>query len=247
MEIAIGSAILDRIAIGSVRIYHRTEPVVSAVSVLTPEKEWTRLQYALSAAQTQLDGLYRLALDAVGGENAAIFQIHQMMLEDDDYLSAMQTVIRERNATAEYAVIVIRQEFADAFAALQDPYMRARAADVGDISQRMVRILTGAAPPSVLGNSPAILAADDLTPSELMELDRNRLLGFVTQDPSTNSHTAILARTMGIPALMGVNLDDSWNGRTAVLDGFSGRICIEPTAELLAEMTARRDAALTTV
>lgn len=244
MQIVNGNTISDRVTIGPVRVYHREEHSFASVSALSHAAERDRFRSALSIAQTQLDRLYQLALETVGDQNAAIFQIHQMMLEDDDYLDAVQAVIQEHDATAELAVAAVRTEFAATFAAIRDPYMRARAADVKDVSLRLLDILTGAPPHPILRDAPAILAADDLTPSELMELDRSRLLGFVTRDPYTDSHTAILARAMSIPALTGIKLDDGWAGRTAVLDGPGGRLCLDPTSELLAEVSARQDAAL---
>ena len=233
MKTTIGISILNRIAIGPLHIYHRTEPAVSICSSLTCAGELDRFESARLTAMDQLEAIYQQALGAVGSTYAVIFQIHQMMLEDDDYLDAVQTVIEERSATAEYAVATIRQEFAATFAAMENAYMRARAADVQDVSHRLVNILTGTTQPPILEGRPAILAADDLTPSEMMELDRERLLGFITRDPSPDSHAAILARTMGIPALMGVDFDDSWEGRLAALDGCGHCVYVDPTTELL--------------
>lgn len=239
MKTAIGISICDSAAIGPLRVYRRTEPTFSADSNLTPAGELARLEAARLTALEQLETLYRQALEAVGPKNAAIFQIHQMMLEDDDYLDAVRAVVNERGATAEYAVAAIRQRFADTFAAMKDDYMRARAADVQDVSLRLVNVLTGFVRPPILGDKPAILAADDLTPSEMMELARGRLLGFITREPFTDSHAAILARAMGIPALVGVDFDESWDGRLSILDGRGRRVYVDPTAELLDAMTRR--------
>lgn len=239
MLTAIGTSISDNIAIGPLRVYRRAEPTFSASSGLTPAGELVRLESARLAALEQLETLYRHALDAAGPKNAAIFRIHQMMLEDDDYLDAVRTVIHERGATAEYAVAAIRQQFADTFAAMKDDYMRARAADVQDVSLRLVNLLTRFVQPPIPGDIPAILAADDLTPSEAIELGRSRLLGFITRDPFTHSHAAILARAMGIPALVGVDFDESWDGRLSILDGRGRCLYVDPTAELLDAMTRR--------
>lgn len=233
MKTTIGISTMNRIAIGPLHIYHRTEPTLSIRSSLTCAGELARFESAQLTAIDQLETIYQQALETVGPTYAVIFQIHQMMLEDDDYLDAVQAIIEERGATAEYAVSAVREELTATFAAMENAYMRARAADVQDFSHRLVNILTATAHPPILEGKPAILATDNLTPSEMMELDRERLLGFITRDSSPDSHAAILARTMGIPALMGVDFDDSWEGRLAALDGCSHCIYIDPTAELL--------------
>ena len=230
-----GKSILKRIAIGPIRIYHKAEQEIVRTSQRTPAEEWSRADAACAEAQAQLDVLYDHALETVGEENAAIFEIHQMMLEDDDYLDAIKARIEDEGMTAEYAVSVTGDEFSEAFASMEDAYMKARAADVKDISHRVVNILTGHEEQSILGDEPAILVADDLTPSETVQLDKSKLLGFVTRYGSANSHTAILARTMNVPALVGVDFADDWDGRMAVLDGFEGCVYIDPEEELLAD------------
>lgn len=240
MQVATGKSILNGIAIGPLRIYKKTEVKTSQTSSLTPEEEWKRFETAKEKAQEQLAGLYDKALDEVGEDNAAIFEIHQMMLDDDDYLEAIQGIIETQGATAEYATEATGENFSAAFAAMDDEYMRARATDVKDISRRVVNILTGAGDSAMQDDQPAILVADDLTPSETVQLDKSKLLGFITRYGSSNSHTAILARTMNIPALIGVDYDDSWDGRTAILDGYNHCVYIDPAAELLASMEAKR-------
>ena len=240
MQVATGKSILGGIAIGPLRIHKKQETQTGQNSNLTPAEEWARFDEACEKAKEQLAGLYEKALDEVGEDNAAIFEIHQMMLEDDDYLDAVKGIIETQGATAEYAATATGENFSAAFASMEDEYMRARAADVKDISRRVVNILTGAGDAAALDDQPAILVADDLTPSETVQLDKSKLLGFITRHGSSNSHTAILARTMNIPALIGVDFDDSWDGQLAVLDGYNHCVYIDPAAELLESMEAKR-------
>ena len=240
MKVATGKSILKGIAIGKLKIYRKEAAETSRLSNLTPQEEYARFQAAQKTAQEQLEQLYEKALDEVGEDNAAIFEIHQMMLEDEDYVDAVKGILDTQGATAEYAVTTTGENFAATFAAMEDPYMQARSADVKDISRRVVNILAGAETGSVQGDEPAILVADDLTPIETVQLDNSKLLGFITRVGSTNSHTAILARTMGIPALIGVEFDESWDGQLAILDGYNHCVYIDPAAELLSTMEAKR-------
>ncbi len=240
MEVATGKSILNGIAIGPLRIYRKAEAQASAGTALSPEEEWERFEAARVQAQEQLGVLYEKALEEVGEDNAAIFEIHQMMLDDDDYLDAVKGILETQGATAEYAVSATGENFSAAFAAMDDAYMQARATDVKDISQRVANILSGKAEGSLLGDEPAILVADDLTPSETVQLDKSKLLGFITRHGSSNSHTAILARTMNIPALIGVDFDESWDGRLAVLDGYNHCVYIDPAADLLSTMEEKQ-------
>ena len=240
MEVATGKSILNGIAIGKLRIYRKAVAASENGAAASPEAEWERFEQARVQAQEQLAALYEKALEEVGEENAAIFEIHQMMLEDEDYLDAVKGILETQNATAEYAVIATGENFSAMFAAMDDAYMQARAVDVKDISQRVGNILSGRAEDSLLGDEPVILVADDLTPSETVQLDKSKLLGFITRHGSSNSHTAILARTMNIPALIGVDFDDSWDGRPAVLDGYNHCVYIDPAADLLATMEEKQ-------
>ncbi len=240
MQVATGKSILNGIAIGPLRVYRKAEVRTSQVSGLTPAQEWARFEAACGRAREQLAALYEKALDEVGEDNAAIFEIHRMMLEDEDLLEAVKGIIDTQGTTAEYAAAATGENFSAAFAAMDDEYMRARAADVKDVSRRVVNILAGLEEESPQDSLPVILVADDLTPSETVQLDKTRLLGFITRQGSANSHTAILARTMNIPALIGVDFDESWDGRTAILDGYSHCVYIDPAQELLAAMEARR-------
>ncbi len=240
MQVATGKSILNGIAIGPLRIYKKAETETAVTSSLTPEEEYARFEEARVKAQEQLGNLYEKALDEVGEDNAAIFEIHQMMLDDDDYLEAVKGIIDTQNATAEYAVTTTGNNFAETFAAMEDAYMQARATDVKDISHRVVNILAGREEGGLLDEKPAILVADDLTPSETVQLDKTKLLGFITRYGSSNSHTAILARTMNIPALIGVDFDDTWDGKLAVLDGYNQCVYIDPAQELLSTMEEKR-------
>ena len=244
MKVATGTSILKGIAIGKLKLYRKEAVETGRASSLTPEEEYARFQAAQKAAQEQLGQLYEKALDEVGEDNAAIFEIHQMMLEDEDYVDAVKGILDSQGATAEYAVTATGENFAAAFAAMEDPYMQARSADVKDISRRVVNILAGTDAGAVQGDEPAILVADDLTPSETVQLDKSKLLGFITRGGSTNSHTAILARTMGIPALIGVDFDESWDGQLAILDGYNHCVYVDPAPELLSAMEAKRQADL---
>ncbi|RKI71098.1 phosphoenolpyruvate--protein phosphotransferase [bacterium 1xD42-67] len=244
MQVSTGKSILNGIAIGPLRIYKKAETQTKQTSSLSPEEEWARFEEAKEKAQEQLAGLYDKALDEVGEDNAAIFEIHQMMLDDDDYLEAIKGIIDTQGATAEYATETTGENFSAAFAAMEDEYMRARATDVKDISRRVVNILTGQGDAAMQDDKPAILVADDLTPSETVQLDKSKLLGFITRYGSSNSHTAILARTMNIPALIGVDFDDSWDGQLAVLDGYNHCVYIDPAQELLTAMEEKRKADL---
>ena len=241
MKVATGKSILNGIAIGTIRCLRRQAVQAAVSSTLTPEEERKRFEQARRQAQAQLKALYDNAVSEVGEENAAIFDIHSMMLDDEDYLDAVRCIIDTQGATAEHAVHTTGENFAAAFAAMDDTYMQARAVDVRDISRRVVHILAGVQEEQQW-DQPFILMADDLTPSQTVQLDKSLLLGFVTRHGSSNSHTAILARTMGIPALIGVEIDESWDGQPAVLDGYNHCLYIDPTDDLLTSMEAKRRA-----
>ena len=241
MQVATGKSILNGIAIGPLRIYHKAARQTTISSSLTPAEEWERFDAARQKAQEQLGMLYEKALNEVGEDNAAIFEIHQMMLDDEDYLEAIKGIIETQQASAEYAVSTTGENFAAVFADMDDAYMQARATDVKDISNRVVNILSGQADNEFSDDTPVILVADDLTPSETVQLDKSKLLGFITRHGSVNSHTAILARTMNIPALIGVDFDESWDGKLAVLDGYNHCVYIDPAAELLSTMEQKRN------
>ena len=239
VKAATGKSILNGIAIGRLRWFHKREIQAPVRSALTPEEELSRFEQARSKAREQLRRLHDSAVGEVGEDNAAIFEIHQMMLEDEDFLDAVKSVIRTQGGSAEHAVQVTGENFAAAFAAMDNTYMQARAVDVQDITHRLLTVLTGG-DEEPDWDGPYILLADDLTPSETVQLDKGKLLGFVTRKGSANSHTAILARTMGIPALIGVEVDRNWDGHMAVLDGYNQCLYVDPAADLLSTMEAKR-------
>ncbi len=207
---------------------------VSKIKIVDPEAEIDRVKDAIDQAKVQLQELYEKALIEVGESTAMIFMVHQMLLEDEAFLDAVYMVIRSEQANAEYAVFVTGNQLSEMFSSMDDDYMKERAADMKDISGRLVRNLSGYEGLDLSCVEPSIILADDLTPSETMQMDKSKILAFVTVRGSANSHTAILARTMNIPALVGVpmNLDEIKNGVTAIVDGFSGKIVIEPTEDI---------------
>lgn len=200
-----------------------------------PAAEIARYEAAKQTAIEQLHKLYKKALKEVGEVNAQIFDVHAMMLEDGDYNDSVHNLIESQSVNAEYAVGVTGDNFAEVFANMDDEYFKARSIDMKDISERVINVLCGNDMGSDLGDEPVIIVAKDLAPSETVQMDKSKLLAFVTQLGSTNSHTAILARTMGIPALIGVEIKEEWNGKQAIVDGYTGTLIIEPDEAALAE------------
>ena len=237
MQIAAGKPVFHGVATGVIRAFRRRTSPARRESALTVQEELARFEGARAQAIAQLESIRDAAVSQVGEENAAIFEVQAMMLEDEDYLEAVRRAIRE-GVSAEWAVSRAGEDFAAALAALEDPGLRARAADVEDMSGRVAGILAGVHQEEPWAE-PCILMADDLSPSETVGLDRDKLLGFVTRHGSVNSHTAILARTMGIPALVGVELDPDWDGHRALLDGWEGRLYVDPDPAVLAAGEAR--------
>ena len=235
MEIREGKKVFGGVAIGTIRVFKKAENKVSRKRVEDTAAELERFEAAKKKAVEQLHTLYEKALKEVGELNAQIFDVHAMMLEDGDYNDSIRSLITTQNVNAEYAVATTGDNFAEMFANMDDEYFRARSIDIKDISERVITILNGNDTDSDIGEEPVIIVAEDLTPSDTVQMDKSRLLGFVTRLGSSNSHTAILARTMGIPALIGVAVDEAWNGKLAVIDGNEGKILIEPEAEVLEE------------
>lgn len=233
MEKFEGKSILKGVAIGKIHYYSKGEQVVQRVSVEDTEAELQRYETAKETALEQLHELYEKALKEVGEVNAAIFDVHAMMLEDDDFNDSIRNTISSQKVNAEYAVATTGDNFAKMFEEMDDEYFRARSADIKDISERVVSVLHGATAKNALGDEPVILAAKDLAPSETVQMDKTKLLGFVTEFGSSNSHTAILARTMNIPALIGIPVDESLEGRTAVIDGVTATLILDPDEETL--------------
>lgn len=226
-----GKTVYNGITMGKVLVLHKDQAQIRRTRVERPEHEIERVQSAVDVSKQQLAMLYDKAVKEVGESSAAIFEVHQMMLEDEDYLDAIYHVIRTEMVNAEYAVAVTGDNFAGMFAGMDDAYMQARAADVKDISARLVRNLSGQGGTDFSTMEPSIIVAEDLSPSETVQMDKNKILAFVTVHGSTNSHTAILARMMNIPALIGVPMDLSaiQTGMTAIVDGAAGEVIFEPT------------------
>ena len=244
MKVYHGKSVFGGIAIGKTAVYQKSEQQVKRVKTEDSDGEWARYQAAREASIEQLGELYDKACREVGEANAAIFEIHQMMLEDDDYNESVENIIRTQQVNAEYAVATTGDNFSQMFAAMDDDYMRGRAADVRDISERVLNNLSGAGKTGVTMDEPVIILADDLAPSETVQLDKDKVLSFVTVHGSTNSHTAILARTMAIPALIGTDipLDETTDGVLAVVDGSDGTIYVDPDEETMALMQEKKRA-----
>ena len=229
-----GKSVYKGIAMGPLLVMKKTDDLAKHSRIEDVEAEISRVSEAVKVSQEQLRKLHDKALKEVGEANAAFFEVHEMMLEDDDYLDAIHNIIRTQLVNAEYAVAVTGDNFSEMFSNMDDDYMKARAADVKDISNRLVRNLSGTQDTDFTSAEPSILVADDLSPSETVQMDTSKILAFVTVHGSANSHTAILARMMNIPALIGVplNLDELHTGSLAVVDGFSSEVIFDPTEEI---------------
>ena len=240
MQIYQGKSVFSGIAIGKIRVYKKNERQVKRVKVENPDAEMARFEEAKAKGIAQLGVLYEKACKEVGEANAAIFEVHQMMMEDDGYNESVENIIKSQGVNAEYAVATTGDNFAQMFSAMDDDYMRERAADVKDISERLISILNGDDTDASLNDEPAIIVADDLAPSETVQMDKSKILAFVTVHGSTNSHTAILARMMNIPALIGVplELEKIHNGTRAIVDGREAVFYLDPEEEQLRQAEA---------
>ena len=236
-----GKSVYKGIVMGPVAVLKKNDYQVKRARIEDPEAEVKRVEEAVEVSKKQLGRLYDKAVREVGEASAAIFEVHQMMLEDEDYLESMENMIRIELVNAEYAVVATGDNFAEMFAAMDDEYMKARSADVKDISERLVRNLSGEGDNDLSSMEPSIIVADDLSPSETVQMDKEKILAFVTVHGSTNSHTAILARMMNIPALIGVPMDlnSLKTGMMAVVDGFSGQVIFEPEEDVQKETEKR--------
>ena len=241
MEKYTGKSIFKGIAIGKILFYQKGEQPVKRVKIEDTAEQIKRYEDARAKAAEQLQGLYEKALKEVGEANAAVFEVHQMMLEDDDYIDSVVNIIETQQVNAEFAVATTGDNFAKMFAEMEDDYFKARAADVKDISERMVNILSGNESGGAIGDEPVIVVAEDLAPSETVQMDKEKLLAFVTRLGSANSHTAILARTMNIPALIEVDIKEEWNGKMAVVDGYTGTFYIDPDEDILKKMQEKKE------
>ena len=237
-----GKSVFGGVSIGKIMFYKRNEKVIKRTHVDDVDAEWKRFCDAKDTAVSQLKELYDKAIEDVGEANAMIFEIYQMMLEDLDYLESIENIIRTQEVNAEFAVATTADNFAQMFAAMDDAYMQGRAADVKDVSERVLDILCGVSGGMKEMTEPCIIAADDLAPSETVQLDKSKVLGFATMYGSSNSHTAILARTMNIPAVIGLGEDllTKYDGKMAVIDGFTGMLYIDPDEETMKVMEEKR-------
>ena len=236
-----GKSVFGGIAIGRLSVYHKRDSAVKRVKISDVEAEKKRFEDAKEEAKRQLGVCYEKALKEVGEVNAAIFETHQMMLDDLDYVESITNIIETQEVNAEFAVASTGDNFSQMFASMDDDYMKARAADVKDISNRVISILQGAGEGVMTGDEPVILLADDLAPSETVQLDKSKVLSFVTRHGSTNSHTAILARTMNIPALIGVDFPEDADGKLGIVDGYQGLFYLEPDEETLEKYRRKKD------
>lgn len=236
-----GKSILNKVAIGKILYHRKPESQVVRRSVDDIQMEIARYEEALRKAEAELDVLYEKACREVGKVNAAVFEVHKMMLTDEDYRDSVYNIITGQKVNAEYAVAVTGDNFRRLFSEMEDEYFKARAVDVKDVSDRLLTLLSGGTLSGRALSEPVILAAYDLAPSETVQLEKDKLLGFVTEQGSLNSHTAILARTMNIPALVSVTVKEEWDGKTAVIDGETGTLYIDPDGELLREMEKKKE------
>ena len=240
MEKINGKSIFNGIAIGKILFYSKDAGKVKRIKTKDTKAELERYQRAKEKAIAELNEIYAKAVKEVGELNAQVFEVHAMMLEDDTFNDSIQNIIETQYVNAEYAVATTGDNLSTMFAEMEDEYFRARAIDVKDIAERVISILLGKSTANNIGNEPVIIVAEDLAPSETVQMDKEKLLAFVTRLGSSNSHTAILARTMNLPALIGVDIREEWNGKTAIVDGFAGEFIIEPDEETLAKMQERQ-------
>ncbi|MBR2883873.1 MAG: phosphoenolpyruvate--protein phosphotransferase [Clostridia bacterium] len=238
-----GKSVFGGIAIGKIKIWKKEPVSVKRTHIKDCDAEYLRFTEAKAKAIAQLKKLQKKALEEVGKDNAAIFDIHILMLEDADYLDAIKSMICTQSLNAEYAVMLAAQNFSKMFSAMNDAYMQARATDVKDISDRVINILSDISQSKISGDEPIILVADELTPSQTVQFDKSRILAFVTSKGSLNSHTAILARTMNIPAIIGVDIYENnyADGKMGIVDGYTGNVYIEPEEEFLSQMKTKLD------
>lgn len=237
-----GKSVCKGVAIGRIKFYSQQENTVVREKVDDASAEQTRYEQARDKAIEELNALYEKAVTTVGEDNAEIFNLHAMMLEDEDYNDSVSSIIAGQQVNAEYAVATTGDNFAEMFASMEDEYFKARSADVKDISERVIRILTGKENSNDIGEEPVIIIAEDLAPSETVQMDKSKLLAFVTRLGSSNSHTAILARTMNIPAMVGTPIDKAFDGKMGIVDGYEGKLIVDPSADVLENYFAKKKA-----
>lgn len=237
----VGKCVFNGIAIGRIAIYDKGDSNIEQKTISDAQAEIARFEAAKEEAKSQLAALYEKALIEVGEVNAAILEVHQMMLDDLDYIESITNMIESQKVNAEYAVSCTGENFSEMFASMDDDYMKARAADVKDISSRVISVLSGKSAGAIDSSEPVILLAEDLAPSETVQLDKSKILGFVTRHGSSNSHTAILARTMNIPALISVDYPLDCNGKMGIVDGNKGILIIDPPMSVIDEYHKKFD------
>lgn len=236
-----GKSIFNGIAIGKILFYSKDGVQIFRHKVEDTDAEMARYNKAKEKAIEELNVIYEKAVKEVGEMNAAVFEVHAMMLEDDDYNDSVKNIITSQCVNAEYAVATTSDNFSKMFAEMDDEYFQARAIDIKDVSERVLNILAGRSSGNILGDEPVIVVANDLAPSETVQMDKEKLLAFVTEEGSSNSHTAILARTMNIPALIGIKIDKEWNGKMAVVDGYNGELILEPDEATIRAMKEKQE------
>lgn len=247
MEQFSGIAICQGIAIGRIKTYDKEERQVKQSRITSVEGEIARYHSATQMAIKELRILRDKVAKELGELNAEIFEVHAMMLEDGDYVDSVENIITTQQTNAEYAVAITEDNFYEMFSAMEDEYFKARAIDVKDISERVIAILSGKSTGNDIGDEPIIIAAKDLTPSETVQMDKKKLLAFVTEKGSNNSHTAILARTMNIPAIIGISIQKEWDGQMAIADGFTGTLIINPDQDILERMKEKQQEGIKTL
>lgn len=239
MEIRGAAAISDQIAYGRLRFFRRATPELGVFSRRSQEEEWRRFEWAQRQAVLQVAAFHDRVYEQLGQPLASIFAVHAMLLEDEELVESTRRLVWEEGLTAEYAVCTVGERYSAAFSNMEDPYMRARGVDVRDVARRVIFLLVGMPPSDPLQIGPAILVADTFFPSEVMELNRSRLLGLISRRGCVDSHTAMLLRAYRIPALAGVELEPKWDGHLALMNGFDHRLYLEPEPELLEELRLR--------
>ena len=237
-----GKAVCSGVAFGPVFVFSREESTIKRRHIESSEEEIARFEKARTQAIDELGQLYDKAITEVGEANAMIFQIHQMMLDDLDYIESIKNIITDQLINAETAVGQTCDNFVQMFRAMDDAYMRERSADVKDVSERLIKILSGKSKDAIVSDNPVIIVSDDLAPSETVQFDKSKILAFVTEGGSTSSHTSILARMMNIPAIIGAKgvLSSEYNGKDAIIDGFTGTLYIDPDKEIIKKMTEKK-------
>ncbi len=240
MKEYIGKEIFNGIAIGKIKFYAKQQKKIVRKKIENSQQEFERYEAARAEAIKQLEALYEKALKQVGEAGAEIFQVHSMMLQDEDYNDSVKNIMDTQQVNAEYAVAVTGDNFSQIFASMDNEYFQARSADVKDISERVISLLLGNCEQREIMDEPVIILADDLAPSETVQMDKSKLLAFVTRQGSQNSHTAILARTMGIPALVGIEVEENWDGEIGIVDGYTGKFIVSPTEEVLEEYRVKK-------